>query len=186
MTLDLDHLEQVAKAATPGPWEILNRCDNVEPDRACGVTTDHRDEYGHIRGIFQTDAYDECSHPVSLADAAHIAAFSPSTALALVARMRELEQDLSASADYHARKCEPAEARIRRLEASVQAFSDLAAQESFARSQADSRTRELEQGLREACEIGSKWTRAASVDAGGNTNALAKADRERLRKLAGG
>jgi hypothetical protein len=94
MTLPpLAHLRAVAEAATPGPWTVLPRCDNAEPDRACGVTSDHV-ERGRRRGVFQSDAYDECSHPVSLADALHIATFSPSVALALLARVRELEEGL--------------------------------------------------------------------------------------------
>ncbi len=84
-------LHELAIAATPGPWHVLKRCDNAGPDRACGVTSDHRTEHGHIRGIFQSDAYDECSHPVSRADAAYIAAASPDVVLSLLARITELE-----------------------------------------------------------------------------------------------
>jgi len=94
MTLpSIPTLRAIAEAATPGEWTVLPRCDNADPDRACGVTSDHV-ERGHRRGIFQTDAYDECSHLVSLADALHIATFSPSTVLALLQRVRELEAAL--------------------------------------------------------------------------------------------
>jgi hypothetical protein len=58
---------------TPGPWELLERCSNTQPDEACGLTTRHRNKYGHIRGVFQSDSREECSHPVSMGDASAIA-----------------------------------------------------------------------------------------------------------------
>ena len=77
-------LRVLAEQATPGPWHTLERCDNAGPDEACGVTSIQRTTHGHIVGIFRSDAYDECSHPVSAANAAFIAACSPDRILALL------------------------------------------------------------------------------------------------------
>lgn len=62
-------LARIQAAATPRPWRELEKCDDARMDRACGITTDHVDQYGHIRGVVRSDAYDECGHPMSAADA---------------------------------------------------------------------------------------------------------------------
>jgi hypothetical protein len=77
MTPDLDHLEQLAKAATQGPWSIHRGsvvCDIGGPLRIGGVIAD----------INQPD------HPGGKADAAYIAAVSPDVVLALIAELRAL------------------------------------------------------------------------------------------------
>ena len=66
-TLDLDFIEATARAATPGRWHEFDGC----------VWTDVA----------------ECLHhgPSTAADREHVATMDPSTTLALVARVRELE-----------------------------------------------------------------------------------------------
>lgn len=69
---NLDRLEKLARAATPGKWE----CDG---------------DYVHITdpdGGF-------CAIPCEPQDARYIAAFSPDVALELIARIRRLELDLA-------------------------------------------------------------------------------------------
>ena len=70
---DLDALEAVAKAATPGPWEAYaDRCVRTEP-------------YGPI-------IYDDSCQENENADAnmAYVATFDPPTTLALIAEVRSL------------------------------------------------------------------------------------------------
>jgi hypothetical protein len=94
-----DALRRLALAATPGPWHEIERCDNTQPDEACGVTSEQRTAHGHIIGIFQSDAYDECSHPVSAANAAFIAAADPTTVVALLDQLAALRAALSEARD---------------------------------------------------------------------------------------
>lgn len=65
--------KEICEKATPAPWHELERCDNAGPNDACGVTTNHVDAYGHRIGVFRSDAYDECWHPVSKDNATFIA-----------------------------------------------------------------------------------------------------------------
>lgn len=76
----LDELEAVARAATPGPWADPMQDDwpESESDILLDLLFDRR------TGETNCDK----------ADAAHIAAFDPVTALALVARVRELEAEV--------------------------------------------------------------------------------------------
>jgi hypothetical protein len=101
MTIDTKKLRELAEAATPGPWVEIERCDNASADEACGVTSKQRTKYGHIVGIFQSDARDECSHPVSKANAAFIAAANPQTVIALLDEVESL-RDVK-NHDAHAR-----------------------------------------------------------------------------------
>jgi mannose/fructose/N-acetylgalactosamine-specific phosphotransferase system component IIB len=88
MTLDLSAIAEAAMAATPGPWES-------------------RTELGHpgVRAIARPDAFDWiCSMQVSNsprfeANAAFIALANPTTVLALVDRIRELEAGLVSAAE---------------------------------------------------------------------------------------
>lgn len=76
----LDHLEAVAKAATPGPWTVAE------------------DLEGYVyAGDGETVAMDERE---GVADVEHIATFDPPTALALIARVRELEAALDKALGY--------------------------------------------------------------------------------------
>lgn len=79
MNIDLDALESIARAVeTPGPWET--RCEGYgEPTRVC-----HDSEYVIYLGY-------DLAADLGPQDAEHIAAFDPPTALALIARVRELE-----------------------------------------------------------------------------------------------
>ena len=97
MNPDLNNIEAAARAAqetAPGPWRLHDRCKDADPDRACGVTTEHKNKHGHIVDVFHSDAYDECSHLVSLVAAQHIAQCSPDVVLAMVTRIRALEAAL--------------------------------------------------------------------------------------------
>lgn len=76
---DLDRLEQIAKAAAPGPWEACG----------CRVESASGDPLGLI-------IYDEGGH--NEADAAHIAAFNPQTALRLLAEVTRLTTERDALA----------------------------------------------------------------------------------------
>lgn len=67
MTIDLDELERLAKAAAPGPWEQNEGCVH--------------------------DALGDCV-TLDTSSGAYIAAANPETVLALVKRVRELEQGL--------------------------------------------------------------------------------------------
>jgi len=87
MSINIEKLRELAKAATPGPWYELPRCDNAEPYRACGVVSEQKAKHGTPISIFKSDAYDECSHPISKADAAYIAALDPHTVIALFDEM---------------------------------------------------------------------------------------------------
>lgn len=84
MSDDYKALRELAEKATPGPWREIERCRFTRDDEACGVTSDHKTIHGHTIGIFQSDAYDECSHPVSKANAEFISAANPTAVLALL------------------------------------------------------------------------------------------------------
>ena len=83
MTFDLDKLEALAKAATPGEWRVSN----------------HRQSSRAIQTV--KNDYEVASVPLNKftdnrrreADADFIAAANPSTILALVAHIRQLEAD---------------------------------------------------------------------------------------------
>ena len=70
--LDLDRLEAVAKAATPGPWSVWRHDD--------------------ARLRFVSDGKENLADEVEPKDAAHIAAFDPPTVLALIAAARDNEE----------------------------------------------------------------------------------------------
>lgn len=90
--IDLDALEKLAREATPGPWEI-----------EYGTGDDEGEVYG-LRArlgerLIETDTG---IYPPRRRDAAFIAAANPSTVLALVARVRELE---AIAALFHRATC---------------------------------------------------------------------------------
>jgi hypothetical protein len=74
-TLDLDALEAIAAAATPGPWQPY--ASQPEVSVMCS---------GKVLASI------EVRNGFGWRDMEHIAAFSPTTALALIARVRELER----------------------------------------------------------------------------------------------
>lgn len=71
MTTDLDALEAIAKAATPGPWRNVLL------------------EVGPVDGPAVADVVTEDENPLRLFDAEFIAAADPSTILALIAELRQ-------------------------------------------------------------------------------------------------
>ena len=78
--LDLDALEAVARAATPGPWEYRHESPSMNGEkctiRQAGVPGIRMSAhvYGFGTGMIE-----------------HIATFDPPTGLALIARLREAE-----------------------------------------------------------------------------------------------
>jgi hypothetical protein len=77
MTLNLDELESIAKAATPGPWKSAHVKGHAFDQVFAEVNG----------GDFLCDVYGKTS-----VDAAYIAAANPETMLALVAHIRKLEE----------------------------------------------------------------------------------------------
>ncbi len=80
--LDLDALEKLAREATSGRWEAYSA--SCCPDMG-GVEGPKRSVCASVVGRY--------GHPMSLADAQFIAAASPETVLALIARVRGLEAE---------------------------------------------------------------------------------------------
>lgn len=103
MTIDLDALERIAQAATPGPWDIEYEVEHYDygpserwPSTLIGPRRNPpgvlAEKYGNrINEI--AELRDE--------DAEHIAAFDPPTALALIARIREAEREMHARELHH-------------------------------------------------------------------------------------
>jgi len=81
--LDLEDLERKARAAFTGPWTAANS----NPSDYCAVLYD--DNTGDMYEVC-----DDCT-PVT---ASHIAANSPPVTLALIARIRRLEEELARAA----------------------------------------------------------------------------------------
>ena len=89
MTTNLDKLEALAKAATPGPWEDLSN----HPDHLCGTINKGKK---HIAGCSWFETWREEQHvsvEEALANAAYIAAANPTTMLELVAELREARRE---------------------------------------------------------------------------------------------
>ena len=109
MTTNLDYLESLAKAATPGPWRTSRKygehddivrtewstqskkARDVLIGGACAFGRDHR---GHIRII-------EAIGPQWEANAAYIAAVSPDVVLELIAEIRKLRAELEYLGELH-------------------------------------------------------------------------------------
>ena len=79
MTLNLDDLEAVARAATPGPWEAEPYLYMADDDRVRVTSPSDGPLFNLAEGV----------EPVN---ASHIAAFDPPTVLALITRIREAER----------------------------------------------------------------------------------------------
>lgn len=80
--IDIDKLEQLAKAATPGPWRFINRQDN---------------QFVAYRkpGAARGNLYAICALPGVTAktkDFRYIAAANPTAVLALIAELRKLRE----------------------------------------------------------------------------------------------
>jgi len=90
MKIDLDALEAVARAATPGPWEAEPYRYTADDDRV--RVTSPSD--GHLFNL---------AEGVEPVNASHIAAFDPPTVLALIAKLREAEAAIEKEDDLVAR-----------------------------------------------------------------------------------
>lgn len=97
-SVDIEELEKLAKAATPGPWEWENpETDNPraegEWNSALRTVEEFPSHYGPLsKGILhaELDSNDNMD-----ADAAFIAAANPQAILALISEKRALERDLT-------------------------------------------------------------------------------------------
>ena len=82
MNLNLDALEAVARAATPGPWSINWESDEYHagmPDKwALSINGPEASDFADL----------------AAADAEHMATFDPPTVLALIAGLRSVREDL--------------------------------------------------------------------------------------------
>ena len=89
MTLNLDALEAVARAATPGPWTINWETDEYHagmPDKwALSINGPEASDFADL----------------AAADAEHMATFDPPTVLALIAKLREAEAEMHARELHH-------------------------------------------------------------------------------------
>jgi hypothetical protein len=93
MTINLDELERLAKAAAPGPWLYFVPCNtpSLNPDQAAFLVGPR------MRAMDKSQGF-------AVEDAAHIAAANPATILELVAEVRRLREDaarLSWLEDFH-------------------------------------------------------------------------------------
>jgi hypothetical protein len=110
--IDLDELERLAKAATPGPWSVCRHLQSVEADEACmcgyrGVV--YGPEHDVPMAICQPghDAEPEgeeglgpqnYERAIQIANGQHIAAANPATILTLTAEVRRLRAENEALA----------------------------------------------------------------------------------------
>lgn len=87
--LDLDALEAVANAATPGPW----------------LAADEAPEWTAAQRVFAPELGDEqddtICEAVEYKDAEHIATFDPPAVLALIARVRAAEATIERVRELH-------------------------------------------------------------------------------------
>ncbi len=89
--LDLDELERIARAATPGPWE-------ARPPHGWPVRDDGWDEFLIFHGPDTSDTItpgggEHGDYGLTAEDAAHIATFDPQAVLALIERVRVAEAE---------------------------------------------------------------------------------------------
>ena len=98
---DLDRLEALARAATPGPWS--NRWDDARGTRRVANVRQLGEDSGWVIA--------QCQHFGKYANADFITACHPAAILALLARLRAAEADLAAERERCARIAEDAERR---------------------------------------------------------------------------
>jgi hypothetical protein len=85
--LDLPALEATARAATPGPWDVDDDGDRSSIETSDGFAVASMAEHKSMHTIRAHGRSD------SIEDARHIAAFSPSVALALLAQLRAAQAE---------------------------------------------------------------------------------------------
>jgi hypothetical protein len=83
MTIDLDAIEAVTRGATPGPWEVRR-----------GEPWVIAKGWGNLKSILHVEL-PKNQTPTQRADMHHIATMDPATTLALVERVRELEEEVA-------------------------------------------------------------------------------------------
>lgn len=130
MTLDIDHLASLARAATPGPWR-----HNPAQTRGGPVWRVEYTAKGMNAGASFVIASMEGTEGNDVPNAAYIAAADPTTLLALIDRVRRLEYTGGIDAGR-------AKIATEQVAAAYRHVIDLAAQ-----------VRTLQAGLKEACEI---------------------------------
>ena len=167
-TPPLSLLADLARAATPGPWHVevdeKPRHDGT-PRVMCihGPVSIVDHGLGPERDCVVIAETDGGQYGPRYADAAYIAAASPSIVLELVERVRELERER----DRHAAGAEEYRAELGAIK-DVLGLSGggigLSVHEHI-RLQA-ARIAELEAGLREACEIADEWITEAGASPG--------------------
>lgn len=140
MTVDLDALAQLARAATPGPWKTDVDQFNEEDGRVVCITDDHIDLLATIGIGDQQNPYDG----QWMRDARYIAAASPDVVLALIERIHELQRELDTSRIVAAADREKRDRRIAEVEAQRDMFESGYRSAARTRNEADSRIRALE------------------------------------------
>ena len=111
--MKLDQLKQIAEAATPGAWDILQEAKYSTPS---AITCKNKrawdeddDEYGEICLFPRTSEYRRGSDVHIGSDAVHIATFNPQTCLELLERVRVLSEaldSLKSEATYIVNECD--------------------------------------------------------------------------------
>lgn len=120
--VDLDHIEALAAAATPGPWEAHHR-ENLDwlSESDLVESSDHQPGSKVVFSVEDQERwFSSCwPHRNASADAAFIAAVDPATIRRLVARVREAQAEVERlrglfSATYAGlrERAEAAEARV--------------------------------------------------------------------------
>ena len=87
MSVDLDEIQRLAKAATTGEWKHRDKLDNGTPH--CDVIAIQPDDWCIVAGS------DPSLWDMESADAAFIAAANPAVVLELIARLRAAEAIVS-------------------------------------------------------------------------------------------
>ena len=103
--LDLDALEKVARKATPGPWRSGSARFGYDV-----TETPYVEPEGGLYNVAQM-----YNAHFAMPDARHVATFNPVTALALIARIRELEAHVSGADIVKLAECEKKLDAVREL-----------------------------------------------------------------------
>ncbi len=99
MSDDIDSLERLARAATPGPWKWTESYGSVSLDRDVP-------NHDHTLGdhVLFAEPCGDCNSSVLVedADAAYLAAVSPDVVLGLIALLRAAEEEIADLKDENA------------------------------------------------------------------------------------